>query len=109
MADATVADLLAFESWPRAQQEIARAALYHETEAHRADIESDVREEHQHWMDLVGMSVKKLRALTTGINEAMAEARDVTKERHVREARWATVVSGLTDWDAALKKLEALT
>lgn len=104
----TVADQLAFEQWPEDQQRVARAALYLEIDALKSDIENDVRGEVQGVFDEVRARVSKLQALAKGVNEAMTEARDVARDRKTRQARWATVTSGLVEIDAQLKALEKL-
>lgn len=102
----SVADLLAFEQWPREQQEVARAALFNEIEATRDDIWLEAREEYDSERDSLRELVEQVRALVKGINEHLAEARDVTKEREYRQHRYASVQEGLVRLDHLVGNLE---
>lgn len=85
MTSPSVADLLAFESWPREQQEIARAALWHEREAMLEDVRAEGKEELR---ETITPLVDRAEQLCDKARTALATARDVSQPPELRQAKY---------------------
>lgn len=105
MTTTTIADLLAFEAWPREQQEVARAALFNEIDAMRDDLEADI---HSALVDDVGSVLKDVKDEHAAATKALNEARDVTRPREKRQADYAEAQNALARLGEYLNGLENL-
>lgn len=93
----TVADELAFEAWPRENQEIARAYLFNEIQAREDDIANDAVETAKDSFHEFTVEATEIHALAEQASVALSEARDVTRQREERQKRYADSQQ-LLDW-----------